>query len=537
MKAMGDTTQIGDAHDDSDQDSDEVDRFTPTQTERDTLKLVIEQYGKLSRDLFVTEFSANHPMEYIVHVRGSLYDLAVDTVPDTPDGQLRIRKDTQLSGGKLATDKMAEDIYQLVQYLQGDTAVDIKVMLSEKSRKRLAKHHTRVNNQDKDHDSSRVGGSSDSSSIMFQAPQPELWVQILVEMRTDRDLLLTEIQELKQKTASIDWLKQEMNSLKQEVRTNTTRVAKLEGFLLATEGQGNSSVTSDKDIHDISQELDRLSKKCSLSHKTISGIQKHRVTLENDLTEIRRMGRDPRAQMGCSNATLTSCINDIELHICSEKNRQTAATSPSNTTHLVTATHKQRERNYNVDNELEQALDIVKTSDGTISQRPLAAKTMDYAAVTRDTVLSNNSSNKQVITAEVHRSVELDKSKENDEILTITVPSDTSGNKHVTDCEQATDQNHELAGFIPVKHKQRNGAVFLAGVALRNNNVDDTIHCVFEYLQKRGCEAKSVHKLKKNDETLSVKVVLPRDHVDVVVERGYWPTGIYCREWIINQEQ
>ena len=87
----------------------ESESLIATQTEKDIFLELSEKYGGLPKDQFREEFVSEFPHKEIVAVRQSLYDLALQTNPDTPVGKLAIRKDR--IGGAPADDKMAEEFF------------------------------------------------------------------------------------------------------------------------------------------------------------------------------------------------------------------------------------------------------------------------------------------------------------------------------------------------------------------------------------------------------------------------------------------
>ena len=97
----------------------------------------------------------------------------------------------------------------------------------------------------------------------------------------------------------------------------------------------------------------------------------------------------------------------------------------------------------------------------------------------------------------------------------------------------SNDDEEELTGFVVSRHKrQRYSAVFVAGIVLKNDSIDDTIESIYKHIKKKGFEARGIWKIKQTRFTLSVKIVLPRECIDQVTYDGFWPDGIMCRQWI-----
>ena len=105
-----------------DDDSESDDSLVATQTERDIYAQIKQKVGNLPREEFAIQlqtFLAGDNTS-LKELRKSLYDLAKQTVPNTPLGDLIRRKNAGLNEAK---DKLADDIYMLYQYIEGDTKV------------------------------------------------------------------------------------------------------------------------------------------------------------------------------------------------------------------------------------------------------------------------------------------------------------------------------------------------------------------------------------------------------------------------------
>ena len=116
---------------DSDQEG-----FQPTQTEREIFHLLKENYGSLTKDIFKNELASAYNKADLQEYRQTLYDIAKVDLPNTPNAALIPRKDR--AGGQPAKEKLAEDIYVLFHYLEGDntilwTCVNYSVKKTDKS--------------------------------------------------------------------------------------------------------------------------------------------------------------------------------------------------------------------------------------------------------------------------------------------------------------------------------------------------------------------------------------------------------------------
>ena len=121
---------------------DEDSHIQPGQSEMDVQQQIQQRYGTLPRSSFVGKLTEELTSDEISDIRRDLYDLALERIPDTPSGTLMVRKDTQNSGGKPAVDKLADDVYILYHFHQGDKGMDISKLLTERSRRNLQNRHT-----------------------------------------------------------------------------------------------------------------------------------------------------------------------------------------------------------------------------------------------------------------------------------------------------------------------------------------------------------------------------------------------------------
>jgi len=112
-----------------------------------------------------------------------------------------------------------------------------------------------------------------------------------------------------------------------------------------------------------------------------------------------------------------------------------------------------------------------------------------------------------------------------------------AGNDSVTPPQADSNQeqsDNELSGFIPVKGRTRYTALFASGIAIVPEGVDKTVDKIGVYLERRGVSVKKVRNVRNNDYTVSVKIILAQKDIEQVLGDGFWPNGIFCREWRNN---
>lgn len=82
-----------------------------------------------------------------------------------------------------------------------------------------------------------------------------------------------------------------------------------------------------------------------------------------------------------------------------------------------------------------------------------------------------------------------------------------------------------------IKHKT--ARYYIAGI-----HPNTTRTSIIEFLEERGvhCTYLKLFKKKEGQRTLSAKLNINKEHVPCVEKRRFWPSGVFCREWLSNQE-
>jgi hypothetical protein len=127
--------------------------------------------------------------------------------------------------------------------------------------------------------------------------------------------------------------------------------------------------------------------------------------------------------------------------------------------------------------------------------------------------------------------------------LSVTFSGVGEGSSRTTSYQIQTNQNRsedayanadddELVGFIPASKRAKLSAVFVAGILIKNQDIDQTVKCIKTYLEKKNCSVTSVRKIKQSGVSLSVKIDLRQCDAEKLVNSGFWPDGICSRNWI-----
>ena len=149
----------------------------------------------MPKDTFKQELALHYNEDDLSLYRNGSYAIAKENNSDTPDGILITRKDTSNSGGATAAKKLVDDIYNLYQYIEGDTSVDVSKLFTERSKALLRSQKTVI---DELTDSKMKPVASENQMVL-----QEFLVELLQEMRQDRDIIRTELAEVKKNIALI----------------------------------------------------------------------------------------------------------------------------------------------------------------------------------------------------------------------------------------------------------------------------------------------------------------------------------------------
>jgi len=455
-------------------DSEESDSsVVPTQTERDILDTLHTKYGDLSRDIFIGHLCGDVHQHDLISIRRSLYDLALQTISDTPRGTLAMRKDTQNNGGASAMDKLADDVYTLTHYLQGDTSMDVMKCLSEKSKKKLLKtmqgssavpvSANSLNHPNTPHE-------QDSDVDTYHMPIREFCVQIITEMRRDRDILHHELTALHKDSALLRKVTDDVAEMRREIAETRDRICKVEVYI--QEGHAECSLdNSGSDTRKVCKDL----------QKSVKKLQKRASVLDNDMDTIRSTGSDIATQVANNNAALTRRINNMDLMYQSSTSQHH---KPKNVTAHPTTS---------------QIRNVISTAENIHSER-----------------------NAGIVTRTIQTS---------DDSLKVTVADTLSSTS--TDVRSHTSHPPRmLKGYAPREQRQKYKVFFVSGIYRQGDNIDDDIACTTDYMEHKGCQVKSVRKLKHGYQTMSVKIVVHEESAPILMDSQFWPDGIQCREWV-----
>ena len=217
--------------------SDGEDPFS-TQDLKGIFTNIRDKYGHLGKKEFCNNLTSEYSEDDLAIFRQGLYDHALKNVPNTPTANLVVRKDTSHKSGGMSLDyKLSEDAYNLFHYIMGDHTYDICKVFSDKDKVRLRKE-TVCRSEDNITQTMDTKNTDEAKSD-FDLPKTftDFCRAFLVEMKTDRELLIKDIKEIKNDTAQIRELRIEMTGMKSDISEMKRRVDILEGQVKAKQRQ------------------------------------------------------------------------------------------------------------------------------------------------------------------------------------------------------------------------------------------------------------------------------------------------------------
>ena len=131
---MSDMDQV---HETSSDEVDDDGRPYGSQDIRDVFSNIRDSYRYLGKVNFRNELMSAYSESNLSEFRQALYDYAIIHVSNTPVATLVVRLDTQNRGGNAIDHKLAEDIFTLFHYIQGDSSSDITKLFQSKDKARI----------------------------------------------------------------------------------------------------------------------------------------------------------------------------------------------------------------------------------------------------------------------------------------------------------------------------------------------------------------------------------------------------------------
>ena len=256
---------MGDNENNSDSDSD--DELLPaSQSQKEMYDTIKADYGQLPKDKFKRDLSRLLCASDLAIYRAGLYSVAQEQFPETPQGVLMTRQDTSSRGGSTVEDKLADDIFQLYQYIEGDSTVDLMRMFTGKSRKALLIPPA-------------------EETVTKKMSLDEFCVSLLQEMRQDRDIIRSELSEIKKNTILIGSMQRDIEVLRSQWHDDVTNIRE------------RIATVETKQIHIEQVHRDVRKYNSEMPGNVLDLIKNNHAKLQEETNSIRKMCADSTARM------------------------------------------------------------------------------------------------------------------------------------------------------------------------------------------------------------------------------------------------
>ena len=472
-----------------DNSSSDDDLQPASQTEWGMYETIKETYGHLTKDVFKQQMSTRFSEDDLVIYRTGVYAVSMEKIPDTPEGILVTRKDTANSGGTSALIKLAEDIYNLYHYVEGDTGFDITKLFTGKS-----KTIARSNTQRSIVEHLTMDKKGDEDSDVSSALQ-NLCVGIIQEMRQDRDIIQVSLTEVKKNTAQIQQVQKDVEQMRKYWHDDMMRMEHRMSVLETKVCQKPSSDSQDASNVDHVKEIRRM---YADNLDRINTLDLNLAKLNKKCDNVEEHGY----RLTVLHAKMDSLITNNDRQTDTRgPNPPIAATSKTDTDNLSVNGHRQ------------------------YRQRSVCAP-------------ETRSTNK--VDSRGHGRTDDENTTDRPGTLSVTIPSKEDAQNSSerstiyvdpSDLAPVSGNTDDLTGFTAVRGRPRYIPMFVSGIMVLNEGIDETLSRVSKYLKKRECVVKNIRKVKTDDIIVSVKMMTEQNDVDTILEEGFWPKGIYCRKW------
>ena len=457
-----------------------------SQDNRDVFGNIRDRFGHLGKHDFCSEMVTAFGENDLSVFRQALYDLAVKTVDNTPVAKLVIRKGTQNSGGQAIEEKLAEDLYHIYHYIQGDNAVDITKLFPDKEKTRLRKESTRPRTTcDKGNGSKgeQRQDYSDNQANEMPTSMMEFCRSFLVEMRKDREILFGDIQQIKQDTSTIKELRQEIAEMKGSVIVLTNKVDTLEG-------------------------------KVKEQQRQVDKLRESRGRMESQVENVSTKNVESHQALRYSIGEITQRLNNMELNRGVSYAKVTSPKSVLKSSNVVTVQGVS-----DVSASTSHARVKELTSEGpTVGPRKLPF----IKGKPRD---------------DEHNGVS-DKSRApvQDRNIRSSTKHQDHTSRDVINPETGIKPKMKLQGFVPRDQRPKLGALYVAGIVAGDYDNNDIVDMLREYLISQGKQTKAVRIVKRKGNTAAAKIVMNERDIDMCVQDDMWIDGITCRRWIDDKQ-
>ena len=366
-------------------------------------------------------------------------------------------------------------------------------------------------------------------------------MSLLVEMRTDRDLIRSELKAVNQCVEQMKQVRSDISRISRDLLETRDRVTRMEAL-----------------VHEQSGMAKRIQKHA----ETVSQLKSH---LDTSLT----MSTECREQIGLANSSFTQRLNNMELMIRQHvKPAYVPASSPNGInvmqcgSNVPQNTHVRpiiRAPPPQLSQPVGGHLDIGYQQHQNHQLQPPPSKTQTDPVVTHVVQQQrqhpqsppNIQTNHIVQTSgggAVQQQVPLHIPDKNDRSVHFSGQQDMNGsvtvvvqtnkddtmNTNATRHPAASSQGSKLRGYVKNKDPRPKGiSLYLGGIFLLNNDMHETLETVKYYVADRSVTLLSIRKLtiSKCGAYVSAKLSVNEGDETELLKEGYWPDDMWCRYW------
>ena len=207
-----------------------------TQDLGDIFTIIRDKFGHLSKQEFVYSIVVDRTGEDLRVYRQALYDHCLKHVPGTHKATLVTRKNTSHKAGGTSLDvKLAEDIYKLLHYIQGDQTQDISRLFPDKIQlqirnERITRSHSQTNMTSQE-SSTPLSSFQDTSDTNLAQSVIGFCRDFLTGMKSFQESIKEDVQDIKKDIALIREIKVEIVSIKQNISSLSERQRELDTYV------------------------------------------------------------------------------------------------------------------------------------------------------------------------------------------------------------------------------------------------------------------------------------------------------------------
>ncbi|KAL3870928.1 hypothetical protein ACJMK2_038956 [Sinanodonta woodiana] len=518
------------------QDTQDSDSDIPcaSQLERCILAEIRDKYGKLDKQLFKRELSNNLDITSLRHIRSSLHDIGRLSHTGYPSGRLVER--TSRSDSAPVKEKIADDIYTIFHFLEGDgNTSEVKACMSRYGKRRPSRidsvsclknlqETSQAIDQSNDIDQSRGNTSIEDYGNNSQPERVESSIPIL-QYETFIDLKQFVKDELNAISANIT---EELKRMRKDnvrlgeiIQSKDDTIKRLESCI---DKSRESELRLESDLHVMADVIKNqamtIEKLQAVNDRQIETVSAQMRGIQLQLTNFLQLSCSyanitrslcPTASAsGTPNTVLNTCVFDSQ-HIESKKR--------------ILSDQQEYRRNTNVE----------------VSKVPI------YKNRTHDLVQSqvaqsqNTSSSAAICEAGTGRTKETNTEEKENKTNQHQVLDAKLSSLRKNDMNDTNNNNMKpiqvrigTMTFSGTKRGSKTKSLLLSRIKA-DYGPEELNHVIRRHAYNRGVQVTNIKILKKwfnmKGDTYTVRVTVPEKLFTKTLQQGFWPEFVLAREW------